>query len=274
MTEYTKEQILSRVEELGEEQSWNHDIDLPFGIKTIGQEQVSHGKNRVKWERIENYIRKIDISGKRVLDVGCNEGFFSLKLAEMGAKEVVGIDADKLRLNKAEFVSEVLGVENVRYELVDIFDDCIEKYGYFDFILCMGFLHRIPYPYQAISQLAKLSDMILFELKALKEGDHNSPIMKYCGGVSKDSNKFSGLYWLPSISCIESILEELNFSHRLVVDDSTWRRALVIASKCDHTIFSENDLTDISKLKLLKSITRSYLSSILKTCRDKKNKWL
>lgn len=274
MTEYSNEQILSRIKELGNEQLWNHDIDLPFGIKTIGKEQISHGKNRVKWERLENYIRKIDMRGKRVLDVGCNEGFFSLKLAEMGAKEVVGIDADRLRLKKAEFVSEVLGVENIKYLLVDIFDDDIEKYGSFDFILCMGFLHRVPYPYQAMSQLSRLSDTILFEWKALKEGGYGLPIMKYCGGVSKDSNRFSGLYWLPSVNCVVEILKSLGFVHNLIIDNSLWRRSIVISSRANNNVFQGTDLISSTKPANFKSLTRGYLAGILRILKDKRIKWL
>jgi len=131
---------------LAKDQPWNHSIELPHGTNTIAKHQVSHGKNLLKWERIREFFDIINIKGMRVLDVGCNEGFFSLKLAELGAKEVVGIDADELRITKAKSVSEILGISNVTYEVADIFGNYMEKYGRFDFVLCMGFLHRVPYP--------------------------------------------------------------------------------------------------------------------------------
>ena len=106
MTEYDKTEIQNKVEELDKEQKWNHCIELPYGVKTAPDEQVSHGKNIVKWSRIKQYVDAIDIKGKRVLDIGCNEGFFSLKLKELKAGEVMGVDADELRIKKAKFVAE------------------------------------------------------------------------------------------------------------------------------------------------------------------------
>jgi len=271
---YTREEIEKRIEKLGEEQPWNHKIELPYGIQTVESKQISHGKNTIKWSRVEGYINQIDVKDKRVLDVGCNEGFFSMKLEKLGAKEVVGLDADEFRIKKAKYVSEVLGTSNISYEVVDIFDKSIEEYGHFDFVLCLGFLHRVAYPYKAIQQLAKISDTILFEWKSLKEGNFDSPVMKFCGGVSKDSNKYSGLYWLPSVRCVADMLKASGFVHNLVIDDSAWRRAIIISSRVDNGVFKNKDLISINKFILLKKTTRSYLGSIFRTLRDDRIKWL
>jgi SAM-dependent methyltransferase len=51
------------------------------------------GGGLAKW----NFIIKKhipDVRGMRVLDLGCSSGLFSLELARMGAKEVIGIDRD------------------------------------------------------------------------------------------------------------------------------------------------------------------------------------
>lgn len=271
---FVKEEIEKRIEELGAIQPWNHSIELPYGINTTAQNQVSHGKNLIKWSRIEKHIDQFKIKDKRILDIGCNEGFFSLKMAEYGAQEVVGIDADRCRIEKAQFISDVLQISNIHYEVADIFDKNIEKFGYFDFALCMGFLHRVPYPYQAMQQLAKVCDTILFEWKCLKEGSFDLPIAKFCGGKSKDSNKYSGLYWLPSIQCVADILETLGFTHNLIIDDSTWRRAIILSSRVDSPLFSNKNIIKTSKPVILKKITRSYLAGILRILKDKSIKWM
>ena len=272
-TMYTKEEITRRIEELGREQPWNHSIELPYGIRTTAGEQVSHGKNLVKWSRIREFIEKINVKDMRVLDVGCSEGFFSLKLAELGAREVVAVDADALRIKKARSVCEILGVSNVTYEVADVFDAGVERYGHFDFALCMGFLHRVPYPYQAVRQLTEMSDMVLLEWKSLREGSSDLPVMKFCGGHSKDSSIYSGLYWLPSVQCVLDMLRSVGFAHNLVVDHSAWRRSIVVSSRLDNAVFRNRDVRDVNKLTLLGRMTRSYLGSVRRALRNKETGW-
>lgn len=43
-----------------------------------------------------------DLSGKKVLDIGCNEGFFCQEAVRRGASEVVGIDHDPKIIDKAK----------------------------------------------------------------------------------------------------------------------------------------------------------------------------
>ena len=45
--------IKKKVLELNNEQPWNHNIVLPNNIETRPGNQISHGKNLVKWKRIE-----------------------------------------------------------------------------------------------------------------------------------------------------------------------------------------------------------------------------
>ena len=274
MTKYSKTEILGKIDKLGALQPWNHWIELPHGVNTVDKKQVSHGKNLVKWSRIAKYIEAIDVEGKRVLDVGCSEGFFSLKLAEMGAREVIALDADELRIEKAKFVAEILGISNITYEIADIFEADIERYGHFDFVLCLGFLHRVWYPFRVIRELTEIGDTILFEWKSLREGTFDLPIMKFCGGRSKDSNKYSGLYWLPSVECVVDMLKSLGFVHNLIIDNSTWRRTIVISSRLENPAFKNSDALDVNKFVVLKRITRSYLASIRRTLTNKEIRWL
>ncbi len=273
MAEFDKTEIQNKIKELDREQKWNHCIELPYSVKTSSEDQVSHGKNIIKWSRIKPYIDAIDIKGKRVLDIGCNEGYFCLKLRELDAGEVLGIDADKLRIKKAKFVTEILNARNITFEVMDIFDDSIEKFGHFDFTLCLGFLHRVPYPYKVIQQLTGISDTILFEWKSLKEGSFDLPIMKYCGGKSKDSNQYSGLYWLPSTNCVIDILKSLGHTHNLVIDNSSWRRTIIISSKQKNAVFENKDLISTGKLALSKKVTASFARSIIRILKDKNTKW-
>jgi SAM-dependent methyltransferase len=63
-----------------------HTIELPeFGLQDGG------------WDlrgRFEDYIGHVDLSGKRVLDVGAASGFLSFEAERLGAREVVSFDID------------------------------------------------------------------------------------------------------------------------------------------------------------------------------------
>ena len=71
---YSAEEILGRIEELGTEEQWFHCIELGGGITTM-KEPIKHLQDL--WGVIDKHIPS-DLSGMRVLDIGCNAGFFSV----------------------------------------------------------------------------------------------------------------------------------------------------------------------------------------------------
>ena len=58
----TKTDIQGKIAELGSEQPWNHNILLTHGIETSPKQQVSHGKNLVKWKRIKPILNMLDVT--------------------------------------------------------------------------------------------------------------------------------------------------------------------------------------------------------------------
>lgn len=47
-------------------------------------------RSDLKWRRVEGVIRPLE--GRRVLDVGCGNGYYALRMADAGAAAVLGID--------------------------------------------------------------------------------------------------------------------------------------------------------------------------------------
>jgi hypothetical protein len=181
---------------------------------------------------------------------------------ECGAKETVGIDADVNRISKAEFVAEVWSASNLFFEQGSIFDSDFKNLGHFDFVLCMGFLHRVPEVYTAIKILTSLSDTILFEWKASKHDA--APTMEFRGAKGKGGNEYSKLYWAPSISFVVEILKSFGFTYNYAIEDRTkWRRAILISSRFDQPIFKDNErLSDGSKPSLLYKYSKVYFENI------------
>jgi tRNA (mo5U34)-methyltransferase len=85
------------------------------------------------------------LAGKRVLDLGCNAGFWSLAAVDGGADYVLGVDGRQMHVDQANFVFEVKGVDEPRYDFVvaDIFDLDPVEMGEFDVVLCLGLMYHI-----------------------------------------------------------------------------------------------------------------------------------
>lgn len=62
------------------------------------------------------------LSGKRVLDMFCYTGGFSLAAGKRGAAEVIGVDGSKPAIERAQANAERNGLTNVRFEVADGFE--------------------------------------------------------------------------------------------------------------------------------------------------------
>jgi 2-polyprenyl-3-methyl-5-hydroxy-6-metoxy-1,4-benzoquinol methylase len=85
------------------------------------------------------------LEGKRVLDLACNSGYWSLAALEAGAEFVFGIEGRQLHIDQAHLVFEHKGIDPSRYrfELGNLFD---YDYGSFDVVLCLGFMYHTAKP--------------------------------------------------------------------------------------------------------------------------------
>lgn len=258
----SREELERQVTQYGAEQPWNHNFELPHGIETRPGEQVSHGKNLVKLERIRPLLEALELEGKRALDIGCNEGFFSFQLAGLGAK-VLGGDVDEQRIRKARFVQSVLDRPEVDFQVLDIYSAEFAALPGFDFCLCMGFLHRIPDPYTALAALAAKTDLILLEWKALKFGPHDDAFAYFSPKAVDHDDYYGTEYWLLSYPAVERILRRLGFKHFYRVDDPRQRRALMIAGKHEHPVFTRPEVRIHSgRIRALLRHTKRYLKTV------------
>jgi 2-polyprenyl-3-methyl-5-hydroxy-6-metoxy-1,4-benzoquinol methylase len=86
------------------------------------------------------------LAGRRVLDLGCNAGMWSLLSLEAGADFVLGLDVHAPYIEQAELVFAAKGIDPARYrfEQADIFErDFAES---FDVVLCLGVMEMSARP--------------------------------------------------------------------------------------------------------------------------------
>jgi tRNA (mo5U34)-methyltransferase len=83
--------------------------------------------------------------GKRVMDLGCNAGFWSLCAVESGCDFVLGIDGRQMHIDQANFVFRVNQVAKSKYDFIEgnIFNLDLRQFGAFDVVLCLGLMYHI-----------------------------------------------------------------------------------------------------------------------------------
>jgi tRNA (mo5U34)-methyltransferase len=154
---WTHDDIRSRVEEL---KPWFHNMDLD-GVKTAPEHFLDDYPSN-KWRRFSHALPS-DLSGKTVLDIGCNAGFYSIEMKRRGADRVVAIDSDDRYLAQARFAADVKGVD-IELRDLSVYDvgRLDEK---FDLVLFMGVLYHLRHPLLALDLLREhvVGDMMVFQ---------------------------------------------------------------------------------------------------------------
>jgi tRNA (mo5U34)-methyltransferase len=94
------------------------------------------------------------LAGRRVLDLGCNAGYWSLQAADAGADFVLGIDGRQMHVDQANLVFSAKGVPASRYRF-----DCANVFGgalaeQFDVVLCLGLMYHVAKPLELFELMA------------------------------------------------------------------------------------------------------------------------
>jgi tRNA (mo5U34)-methyltransferase len=135
----TKEDIQTKVKELG---SWYQTIDFDGVITTDSKISGTH-----LWKVIKTQYLPDSMNGMRVLDLGCNAGYFSVQAAILGAM-VVAVENSSKFYRQAEFTKmyfeEKYGrVLKVNFIKSDISDLDFSSLGKFDYIFAISILYHI-----------------------------------------------------------------------------------------------------------------------------------
>lgn len=86
-----------------------------------------------------------DLTGKRVLDIGCNEGFFAMAAKDRGAAHVAGIDSDRSAIERAQGRRHDIEFLNQSWETLPD--------GPWDLILMLSAIHYEPNPRALLNQI-------------------------------------------------------------------------------------------------------------------------
>ena len=176
------EEIERRIESFSR---WHYEFDLQGHKTPIYQVRIKHRhRNRAAYF-FDTAVSLLggSLEGKRVLDLGCNAGWWSLKAIEAGADYVLGIDGREMHVEQSEFVFEALEIEDSRYDFkrANIFDVDFSEHGKFDVVLLLGLLYHISKPIDLMERIAPVNDDMLIVDTAI------APVQRSIFEVRRDS---------------------------------------------------------------------------------------
>lgn len=225
-------EIKKDIERLG---PWFHNLHLADGTRTAPDHFLGDFPN-FKWQQLKWHIPE-DLSSWRILDVGCNAGYYSFELAKRGA-HVLGIDLDNHYLRQARWAAKVYGLEDrVEFRQMQVYD-LLKLDENFDMIWFMGVFYHLRYPLLALDILTqKASKMIVFQTLMMPDKAHKNIQDDYGVNDRKEmlepgwpkmafiENKLAGdptNWWVPNQSAIEAMIRTCGFRVKSNPIDETY----------------------------------------------------
>jgi tRNA (mo5U34)-methyltransferase len=216
----TADEIRNRARELGK---WFHNLDLR-GVLTAPDHFLGDYP-RNKWKHFADAIPS-DLSGRTVLDIGCNGGFYSIEMKRRGAERVVAVDFDERYLAQARFAAEVSEVE-IEFRKLSVYD--VASLGEkFDVVLFMGVFYHLRHPLLALDLIHEHVARDLLVFQSMQRGsDEIVPVQEDHPFWQRDifaqpgfpslyfiENKYAGdptNWWIPNRACVEAMLRSSGF---------------------------------------------------------------
>jgi tRNA (mo5U34)-methyltransferase len=213
-------EIQRRVQELGD---WFQNLNLN-GVQTAPQHFLGDYP-AVKFARFEHALPN-DLTGKSVLDIGCNAGFYSMEMKRRGAERVLGVDFDERYLAQARFAAEVRGMD-IEFRQLSVYDvgTLGEK---FDLVIFMGVLYHLRHPLLALDLIREhvATDLLLFQ--SMQRGSKETMPLEQDYDFWRDEmfarQEFPAMYfiehryagdptnwWIPNRACTEAMLRSSGF---------------------------------------------------------------
>lgn len=198
-----------------------HSIDLPDGSVLPGLQTIEH----LRW-RLDRFGLPLDLRGKRVLDVGAWDGWFSFECERRGA-EVVAVDC--VALDTFIEARQLLG-SRVEYLTLDVNELSARRLGHFDIVLFFGVLYHLRRPLLGLEKAVELStDLALIESFVIPPESRPIPsVMEFYerGELGGQIDNWFG----PTPECLVSMCRSAGFA-QVELKDVSHQRASVVCKR-------------------------------------------
>ena len=221
MNALSTEEIRQRIDALG---PWFHNLDL-HGVPTAPSHFLGDYP-QVKWRRFSDVVPK-SLKGKKVLDIGCNAGFYAMEMKRRGADRVLGLDSRDEYLAQARFAAEVNDLD-IEFRNLSVYELGSLRES-FDLVIFMGVLYHLRHPLLALDLIYEhvARDLMLFQ--SMQRGSDRAGKFdqdyNFWSTDQFDSDEFPKMHfiehryaddptnwWIPNRSCTEAMLRSAGFA--------------------------------------------------------------
>ena len=207
----SRDEIRSRIVELA---PWYQNLELAEDVwtKDLDGDRDIFSRHDIPgplWRVIAKDLP--DISGWRVLDIGCNAGYMCFAAKRLGAGSVLGVDsnlgAGTSFIEQATFCRDVLGLD-VEFREESFFE--LEPERPFDLVLFCGVLYHLEDYATALDKVAALTvpthGLVVLETAI-------EPVTRTLPGMA-DYRGDTSTYFVPSVRCCSSSSASAAFASR------------------------------------------------------------
>jgi tRNA (mo5U34)-methyltransferase len=189
------------------EKGWYHSFELPDGTQIEGYNRIDTLRSRYA-----RFPIPADLTGKRVLDIGAWDGWFSFEAERHGA-DVTAIDC--VEVPNFLQIQKKLG-SRVSYRILDFYELPEAGLGAFDFVFCLGILYHLKHPLLALEIVCALTtdtaivESFVTDANTWREHQDEVPTMEFYE-TDELGNQLDN--WIgPSVSCLMAMCRAAGFA--------------------------------------------------------------
>ncbi len=188
-------------------QGWYHSFELPDGRRFEGHNTMEI--LRTRWAR---FPIPADLTGRRLLDIGAWDGWFSFEAERRGAA-VTAIDC--VEIPNFLMIHEALG-SKVDYRIVDFFDLPEAGLGQFDFVFFLGVLYHLKHPLLALEMVCAMTtdtaivESFVTDAQTWRESEGKIPALEFYE-TDELGNQLDNWFG-PSVTCLMALCRAAGFA--------------------------------------------------------------
>ena len=186
----------------------------PFNLFGISID--TEWRSELKWNRLQAYLP--DLNNKRILDVGCGNGYYMMRMLGKGARQVIGVDPNLLFLAQFFALTKNLQTSTDAHLLPLAFEHLPSELNYFDCVFSMGVLYHRRNPLEHINLLyqhTKPGGTVYIETLIVDESYSTELIPE---------DRYAGMRNVWSVPCpnlVQAWLHECGFINSSLLDSHT-----------------------------------------------------